>query len=92
MPPLGASGAISGVLVAYLVFFPRARLSLLTIYRPVTIAAAWYVAAWFVLQLVYALVELQGSVGVAFSAHVGGFIAGVVFAMLYKSLTHMPQQ
>ena len=89
MPAIGASGAISGVLGAYLVFFPRARLSLLTIftpYPPVTIAAVWYVLAWFVFQLAYVFVELHGSVGVAFSAHLGGFIAGVVFAMLHKSI------
>lgn len=87
-PAIGASGAISGVVGAYLVFFPRARLRLLTLfppYQPLTVAVVWYAIAWFVFQLVYVLVELHGTVGIAFSAHLGGFIAGVAFAMLHKS-------
>ena len=91
-PVIGASGAISGVMGAYLVFFPRARLRVLTPHTSATIAAAWYVMAWFVLQVAYVYVELQGSVGVAFSAHMAGFIAGVVFAMLHKTMKHTPQQ
>jgi len=89
---IGASGAISGVVGAYLIFFPRARLRLFTFFSgstPLTIGAAWYVIAWFVLQLLYVFVELHGTVGVAFSAHLGGFITGVIFAMLHKKLiTH----
>lgn len=93
-PAIGASGAISGVLGAYLIFFPRARLRLLAFfppYTPQTIAAVWYVLAWFLFQLLYVLVELQGTIGIAFSAHTGGFIAGVIFALLHKPITSAPQ-
>ena len=94
-PVIGASGAISGVVGAYAIFFPQARLRLLTAvppYTSVTIPATWYVLAWFVFQLLYMFVELHGSVGVAFSAHVGGFMSGVVIAILYKAIARTPQR
>ena len=84
---IGASGAISGVIGAYIVFYPRARLRILIPGRCITIAALWYVLAWFAFQLASTLTAIHGGGGIAFSAHVGGFIAGVVFASLHTAIT-----
>ncbi len=89
-PLVGASGAIGGVIGAYVVYYPRARLRLFVLLRPsrpITIAAGWYVCAWFAFQLFNTAREMHGSVGVAFSAHVSGFVAGALFALLHRSLT-----
>lgn len=79
VPMVGASGAIAGVLAAYMVLFPRARvLTLIPIFvfiRIVYLPASFFIGLWFVIQLVSAFLGNGGS-GVAFVAHVGGFIAG----------------
>jgi membrane associated rhomboid family serine protease len=80
-PIVGASGAISGVLGAYLVLWPRARVLTLVpflFFIPVEVSAGFLLGMWFVLQLLNALGGLGAaeSSGVAFFAHVGGFAAG----------------
>jgi membrane associated rhomboid family serine protease len=79
VPMVGASGAIAGVLAAYMVTFPRARvLTLVPIFffiRLIYVPAAFFIGLWFVIQLVSAVLGSEGS-GVAFVAHVGGFLAG----------------
>lgn len=81
MPMVGASGAIAGVMAAYMVFFPRARvltaIPILFFIRIVHLPAAFFIGLWFVLQLLYAFLGGLGS-GVAFFAHVGGFVFGWV--------------
>ena len=81
MPMVGASGAIAGVMAAYMVFFPRARvLTAIPIFffvRIVQLPAGFFIGLWFVLQLLYASLGGIGS-GVAFIAHVGGFVFGWV--------------
>ncbi len=67
VPMVGASGAIAGVLAAYLVLFPRARVL-------AHVPAGLFIGAWFALQIV--AVVLGSDPGVAFMAHVGGFVAG----------------
>jgi membrane associated rhomboid family serine protease len=87
-PTIGASGAIAGVLGAYAVLFPRARvLTLIFIIFFVTlveIPALILLALWFILQFVPALgqvaVETGGGGGVAYFAHVGGFVFGLAVA------------
>ena len=78
VPMVGASGAIAGVLAAYMTLFPRARvLSALIIFifiRLVSVPASFFIGLWFVLQLVS--VFFGGSPGVAVIAHVFGFVAG----------------
>ena len=78
VPMVGASGAIAGVLAAYAVLFPRARvLTAVIIFvfiRLVPVPATFFIGVWFVLQLVSVFVG--GSPGVAVVAHVGGFVAG----------------
>ncbi|MBI4493958.1 MAG: rhomboid family intramembrane serine protease [Chloroflexi bacterium] len=87
-PSIGASGAIAGVLAGYLVLFPHASIRTLLILGPfITItrlSALVLIGFWFVLQFVSGLLSLLGPEegGVAFWAHVGGFVAGLVLVNL----------
>jgi membrane associated rhomboid family serine protease len=84
VPMIGASGAIAGVLGAYLVLFPRANVSTLFIFfvffKIIKVPAVLILGLWFVVQLINA-----GTVGgsVAWYAHVGGFLAGVVLIRFF---------
>lgn len=89
IPMIGASGAISGVLGAYLLLFPRARVLVaipLGIFIHTTrIAAVWVLSFWFVLQIINSMLTAgQEGGGVAWGAHIGGFIAGMVLIPLFK--------
>jgi len=75
---IGASGAISGVLGAYLVLYPRAKIVTLIFYVILPVPAIIFLGIWFVLQWVYGFFDLSG--GVAYFAHIGGFIAGMILA------------
>jgi membrane associated rhomboid family serine protease len=81
-PLIGASGAIAGVMGAYIVLFPRAHVLTvvpLILIWPVFYLPAWVVLlAWFGLQFLEGTLSLGASTNVAFFAHVGGFLAGVV--------------
>jgi membrane associated rhomboid family serine protease len=88
VPMIGASGAIAGVLGAYVIRFPRARILTLIWFgffiRIVAIPAFFVLGFWFVLQLLFALPSIGStSGGVAFFAHVGGFLAGIVLFKLF---------
>jgi membrane associated rhomboid family serine protease len=87
VPMVGASGAISGVLGAYLLLHPHARvlvaIPLGFILHTTRLPAGIVLALWFVLQLVSSAMA-QGEGGVAFRAHIGGFIAGMVLVGLFK--------
>jgi membrane associated rhomboid family serine protease len=90
IPTLGASGAISGVLGAYLVLFPRNRVTVF-IFRFVTqVPALAAIGLWIVLQLINgfgATVISEETVGgVAYLAHIGGFAAGVLAGLLFRAL------
>jgi membrane associated rhomboid family serine protease len=92
VPMVGASGAISAVLGAYLVLFPGARiLSLVFLgffYQLINVPAVVVLGLWFVLQLIDGIgsLGLAGAEGgVAFFAHIGGFVAGVVVGVLLRS-------
>ncbi len=86
IPMIGASGAISGVLGAYLMLFPHTRILTLVplgfFTRLMHVKAVWVLLLWFAIQLVSNLAGRGG--GVAFSAHIGGFVAGVVLVGLFK--------
>lgn len=82
VPMVGASGAIAGVLGAYLVTFPRARVVVLVfIFFFITtmrIQAFWVLGFWFLIQLLYATSSAAGATtNVAYIAHIGGFLAGI---------------
>src|SRR6266508_1964328 len=88
VPNLGASGAIAGVLGAYIVMFPRRRVLTLVLFFFITAVwlPAWAVlGAWFVLQLFNGVgsVTTHASSGVAFFAHIGGFVFGAALALLF---------
>jgi len=78
---LGASGAISGVLGAYFVLFPRAKILSLVFYVILPIPAFIFLGVWFLLQWVYWVTDILS--GVAYFAHIGGFIAGMVLALIF---------
>jgi len=85
VPSLGASGAISGVLGGYLLLFPHKRVTAL-IFRVITDVPAFVaIGMWFVFQLISGLQMLggRGSGGVAYAAHVGGFVAGLALVKLF---------
>ena len=90
IPAVGASGAISGILGAYLVIFPRAKILTLMFYFFVHVQARWFLPFWLVFQnLIPFIIGGFGVAGggVAFMAHIGGFAIGVVTGIAYKK-TH----
>ena len=88
IPMIGASGAISGVLGAYLLLYPRAHVLVLIplgfYLRTMRLPAMVVLGFWFVLQLISSALADPGQGGVAFGAHIGGFIAGMVLLPLFK--------
>jgi membrane associated rhomboid family serine protease len=88
-PMIGASGAIAGVLGAYLILFPRARIASIVpiffIFTIIEIPASIFLIFWFVLQLFSGSLALQGSSGsgIAWWAHVGGFVFGMLTVNLF---------
>jgi len=88
IPMVGASGAISGVMGAYLVLYPRVRVFVLVFLgffvTSVALPAWMMLGYWLLIQFVSGLAAFGGDVGgVAFWAHVGGFVAGVVLVKLF---------
>lgn len=84
-PLVGASGAVSGVMAAYLVLFPRARVWVLLFMKlPIRISALWALVGWFAWQVFSLLVADESAVVIAWWAHIGGFLAGLIitFALL----------
>jgi membrane associated rhomboid family serine protease len=86
-PCLGASGAISGVLGAYLVLHPHRRVSVILLRLMVDVPGYVAVGIWFLFQIVSGFFDAQsgGGGGVAYSAHVAGFVAGMILA---KPMSH----
>ena len=89
VPTLGASGAIAAVMGAYFVLYPESRILTLVLVIPVRIPAWYFLGLWFLYQLVEANFGIFSASanggGVAFFAHVGGFIFGVLAAMYLSS-------
>jgi membrane associated rhomboid family serine protease len=87
VPMVGASGAISGVLGAYLLLFPRARVLVLVplgfVLQVIRLPAVWVLGLWFLVQLLSSLMAPEGEGGVAFRAHLGGFLAGLVLVPVF---------
>ena len=87
IPTVGASGAISGIMGAYLILYPRVRVFTLfffVIFIRVIPVPAWVMLLWwFGLQVLSGSVAAGSGGGVAFWAHVGGFVAGVVLIKLF---------
>jgi membrane associated rhomboid family serine protease len=99
VPMVGASGAIAATLGAYLVLFPGARITSLVFlglfYQLLDVPAVIVLAFWFVLQLIDAIASIgvtDVTGGVAFVAHVGGFVFGVLVALLVRHLAVRPRR
>jgi membrane associated rhomboid family serine protease len=88
IPTIGASGAIAGVMGAYLVFFPLARISTLVplfiFFYTVEIPAFFYLGLWFVTQVLSNAGSLGADFGIAWWAHIGGFAFGALFARSFQ--------
>jgi len=90
VPMVGASGAIGGVMGAYVVLYPRVRIHMLVFFgifvRTFAVPASFMLGYWFVLQLLGGAVSLgRAGGGVAFWAHIGGFAAGAVLVLLFRN-------
>ena len=95
VPLIGASGAIAGVLGAYLMLYPYNRINVLVIFFLITalqLRAMWLLGLWFVWQMFQGLASfgISDQVSVAFFAHIGGFIFGALIVAIYKLLTNQP--
>lgn len=85
-PLIGASGAVSGVLAAYLLLYPKARVWILLFMRiPLPISAFWALSGWFALQLISIFISSEDELQVAWWAHIGGFLAGLILTFVLRS-------
>ncbi len=96
IPLIGASGAIAGVLGAYYKLYRyasvRTLIPLLFVFTMVDLPASLFIIIWFVLQLLYGISSLgQVGGGVAFWAHIGGFVAGVLLVRLFIPRRRLPR-
>ena len=98
VPLIGASGAIAAALGAYVVLFPRARIQSLVFlgffYQLIAVPAVLVLGVWFVLQLIDGFASLgvgtAAEAGIAFFAHIGGFVFGAVLGLILRRLRPMP--
>lgn len=97
IPIIGASGAIAGILGAYLLAYPFSRINILIIFIlifPTRIPALYVLGIWFIIQLFNGWGTLEpataSTTGVAYFAHIGGFAVGLMGMMIYKLFTREP--
>ena len=90
IPMVGASGAIAATLGAYVILFPRARITSLVFlgffYQLIDVPAVIVLVFWFALQLIDGLASLGADVDIAFFAHIGGFVFGVAVALVVRTV------
>lgn len=87
IPNLGASGAVAGALGSYMLLFPQARISVLQGQRVIPVPALMVIGFWFVLQLfsgIGSISQTSDTGGVAYMAHIGGFVAGFLLTFLFR--------
>ncbi|MCH7623583.1 MAG: rhomboid family intramembrane serine protease [Nitrospinae bacterium] len=90
IPMVGASGAVSGVLGAYLVLFPFARVKtlifIIIFVTVIRIPALVLLGLWIALQVLNGIAASDGSAGVAWFAHIGGFLAGMILILPFRKM------
>jgi membrane associated rhomboid family serine protease len=94
VPNLGASGAIAGVLGAYILLFPRGQVKVLMGRGVIPMPALVVIGFWIVLQFVSGIGSITNSAetgGVAYMAHIGGFLAGIILTFLLRATGTQPQ-
>ena len=83
MPLIGASGAVAGVISAYLILHPKVKVWILALWRiPIRITAAWALGIWIVVQV--GSIFFEGEEAIAWWAHIGGLMAGVVLILFMR--------
>jgi membrane associated rhomboid family serine protease len=93
LPHVGASGAIAGVLGAYILFFPHGKIQVLFGQAIIQMPALIVIGFWFVLQFISGFSSPTTSAdtgGVAYMAHIGVFVAGLLIALVFKALDRKP--
>ena len=93
VPNLGASGAIAGVLGAYILLFPKGKVRVLQSQRVIQVPALIVIGIWIVVQLFSGIGSIANTAqtgGVAYMAHIGGFLAGFVLTFLFRGSRRAP--
>jgi membrane associated rhomboid family serine protease len=100
IPCVGASGAISAIIGAYLILFPKAKLKF-DVYQPlalllpipirkiatVQISSMYYILLWVIMNIFFGMLQSGAkTLGIAYWGHIGGFIAGIIFIEVYKNI------
>lgn len=98
IPTIGASGAIAGVMGAYFWMFPRSRvitlIPMILLFPVIEVPAIFFLGFWFFIQLMQGTIELTAdpqSGGVAWWAHLGGFVAGAILALFFRKRKRVPK-
>jgi membrane associated rhomboid family serine protease len=94
IPSLGASGAVSGVLGGYLLMFPKRKVHVWIFLTTMSVPAFLAVGLWFVFQVINGVGALGGEEagGIAYAAHIGGFIAGLVLVKFFATKMIIPEK
>ena len=94
IPAIGASGAISGILGAYILLYPRARITTIVFLfyfgRLIRLPSIFMLGFWFIMQFLYTFLDPYGMV--AYWAHIGGFIIGLIVAIPFKLIQTRKQR
>ncbi len=93
VPTIGASGAIAGVMGAYMLLYPKSRVQMLVVWGLfvdfVVLPAPFFLGYWFLLQLLQGSLASTAGAGVAWWAHIGGFVVGFAVAALLRLTEHL---
>ena len=88
VPMVGASGAIGGILGAYLINHPKAKVLVLIPFgffsQLIKIKALYVLGFWFILQFINSSIQSPGGGGVAYAAHIGGFVSGIILILFFN--------